>query len=50
MIKHAGIENQIHVHIGTVEELPDQIKKEGPYDMIFIDHEKVRYLPDLKLL
>ena len=50
VIQHAGVENRVHVHIGTVETLEEVIKKEGPFDMIFIDHDKLMYLPDFKLL
>ena len=38
----------IVIHEDIVENSKDVIKNNGPYDMIFIDHEKSEYLSDLK--
>lgn len=47
---HAGVSNRINIHIGTVQTEVDFIKQHGSFDLIFIDHLKNLYLPDLKLL
>lgn len=39
----AGLKERIHLHIGNAIELLDEI--EGPYDLVFIDADKLRY-PD----
>ena len=42
----AGVSSRAFIHIGTVTTLEETIKKNGPYDLILIDHVKDLYLPD----
>lgn len=47
---HAGMKDRIFIHQGTIQSEIEAIKKEGPFDMVFIDHEKSLYLPDFKFI
>ena len=40
----------IEYNVGPVSESEENLKKNGPYDMIFIDHIKTLYLSDFKIL
>jgi len=51
IIEHAGLQHKVKVIVGTVEEKLGTLKaKYGveKVDMIFIDHWKIFYLPDIK--
>lgn len=48
--EHAGLENIIRIHVGTVETSPEAITQAGPFDLVFIDHVKRLYISDLLLL
>ena len=48
--KHAGCEELITCHVGTIQNKHAFLKQHGPFDIIFIDHWKNLYLPDLKWL
>lgn len=47
---HAGILERTHIELGVVEQCGDFIKKNGPFDLILLDHHKDYYLPDFKFL
>ena len=38
----------ITCHAGAIQDNEEFLKNHGPFDMIFIDHLKKLYLPDLK--
>ena len=48
--KHAGFADKITIIEGTIQSREEEIVKHCPFDMIFIDHWKDLYLPDLKWL
>ena len=48
--QHAGLSEFITCHVGTIQTNEEFLKQHGPFDMIFIDHWKKLYLPDLKWL
>ena len=48
--QHAGLQDLIVCHVGTIQTEETFIKEHGPFDMIFIDHWKDLYLSDLKWL
>lgn len=50
MHKHAGLQDRIIIHQGTIQSEVNTLKKEGPFDLIFIDHLKHLYMPDFKFL
>ncbi|PIO38544.1 hypothetical protein AB205_0116640, partial [Aquarana catesbeiana] len=53
VIRHAGLEAQVELLVGSSSILIPQLKKKldiEKFDLVFIDHWKVSYLPDTKLL
>ncbi|XP_040180470.1 catechol O-methyltransferase A-like isoform X2 [Rana temporaria] len=53
VIRHAGLEAQVELLVGSSSILIPQLKKKldiENFDLVFIDHWKVSYLPDTKLM
>ncbi|CAN2389198.1 catechol O-methyltransferase activity [Pristimantis euphronides] len=53
MFQHAGVDAQVELLVGSSSALIPQLKKKldiEKFDLVFIDHWKVSYLPDTKLL
>jgi len=51
LIKHAGLENKIEQLQGKAETvIPTLSELKGKIDMVFIDHDKTKYLSDLLLI
>ena len=48
--QHAGLAERIAIHIGTVQSEVGFIAQQGQFDLVFIDHVKHLYLPDLQWL
>ncbi len=48
--RHAGITELIQIHNQTAANSISLFKSEGPFDIIFIDHQKDLYLSDFKLI
>ena len=42
--------NRITIHQGVLSDLREELKKEGTFDMVFIDHIKNLYLSDFKMM
>ncbi|TYS59166.1 O-methyltransferase [Sutcliffiella horikoshii] len=42
-IEHAGLQDRIHLIFGDALEVLDQVKKEAPFDFIFVDAAKGQY-------
>lgn len=53
LFQHAGLDTQVELLVGSSSVLIPQLKKKldiETFDLVFIDHWKVSYLPDTKLL
>lgn len=56
VVDHAGLSQRVRVLWGNVERVLPQLRTilasrgKDKFDLIFIDHEKTQYLPDLRLL
>ncbi|XP_063792084.1 catechol O-methyltransferase A-like isoform X2 [Pseudophryne corroboree] len=53
LFQHAGLDAQVDLLVGSSSVLIPQLKKKfdiEKFDLVFIDHWKVSYLPDTKLL
>ncbi|KAM3910878.1 catechol O-methyltransferase A-like isoform 2-T3 [Leptodactylus fuscus] len=53
LFQYAGVETQVELLVGSSSVLIPQLKKKldiEKFDLVFIDHWKVSYLPDTKLL
>ncbi|XP_075041680.1 catechol O-methyltransferase B-like isoform X2 [Mixophyes fleayi] len=53
VLQHAGLDTQVELLLGSTSALIPQLKKKfdiEKFDLVFIDHWKVSYLPDTKLL
>ncbi|XP_066436042.1 catechol O-methyltransferase A-like isoform X1 [Eleutherodactylus coqui] len=53
MFRHAGLDAQVELLVGSSSALIPQLRKKldiEKFDLVFIDHWKVSYLPDTKLL
>ncbi|XP_075691051.1 catechol O-methyltransferase A-like [Rhinoderma darwinii] len=53
LLQHAGLDAQVELLVGSSSVLIPQLKKKldiEKFDLVFIDHWKVSYLPDTKLL
>lgn len=53
LFQHAGLDTQVELLVGSSSALIPQLKKKldiETFDLVFIDHWKVSYLPDTKLL
>jgi catechol O-methyltransferase len=48
--EHAGLENKIIIHLGTLQTQEHFMKGHGKFDFILIDHLKHLYLSDFKEL
>jgi catechol O-methyltransferase len=48
IVKQAGLTHKVTILIGTAEEFISTLKQ--PFDVVFVDHWKDRYLIDLKLI
>ncbi|XP_063289180.1 catechol O-methyltransferase A-like isoform X4 [Pelobates fuscus] len=53
ILHHAGLDTQVEILVGSTSDLIPQLKKKldiDTFDFVFIDHWKVSYLKDTKLL
>ncbi|CAI5459628.1 unnamed protein product [Closterium sp. Yama58-4] len=53
MVAHAGLSDKVTVVTGTLQTSTDEIRQAAskiPFDLVFIDHVKHLYLPDLLFL
>ncbi len=48
ILRHAGLQSYVDIQIGSAEDLIPTLKV--PFDVVFIDHWKDAYLPDLRSL
>jgi catechol O-methyltransferase len=44
---HAGVADRVSAHVGTLATTPGSLFAPGSVDLVFIDHDKDEYLPDL---
>jgi len=47
VVEHAGLAHAVDFRVGKAEDVLPQLAPQGPFDLVFIDHWKDLYLPDL---
>lgn len=47
ILEHAGMSNRVNVYDGTIQQNEESMKKNSPFDLVFMDHDKPAYLTDL---
>ena len=50
IVEFAGLQSRVTIKVGTVETKIDYLRSLGPIDLLFIDHIKSGYKPDVQLL
>jgi catechol O-methyltransferase len=48
VVEHAGLAAAVDLRVGKAEAVLPQLAAAGPFDLVFIDHWKDLYLPDLR--